>query len=94
MRAGVDVPPPFAQVLVVDTDGRRAGRSQLGPVVRISPRPGIAEPEVGQDVQGGGLGPTVDGRDPAQDVLLIRLGILDEHVEIASRPEGIADRVD
>ena len=49
---------------------------------------------MGQDVQRGRLGAAVDGRDPAEDVLLVGLGVLDEDVEVAARPEGVADRVE
>ena len=48
----------------------------------------------GRTCNGARLGPAVDGRDPAEDVFLVGLGILDEDVEVAARPEGVADRVE
>jgi hypothetical protein len=45
-------------------------------------------------VDGRGLRPAVDGRDAAEDVLLIGLGVLDEDVEIAALLERLPQRVD
>ncbi len=51
---------------------------------RVSrPRPRVAEPQGGQEVEGGGLGPAVRHRETDQDVLGRRLGVFHEDVEVA-----------
>ena len=48
---------------------------------------------MGEDVQFGRFGAAVVRRDPAEDVLLIRLGVLHDDVEITTGREGFAERV-
>ena len=48
-----------------------------------APRPGVAEPQLRQQVQRGGLGAVVGGRDDDADVLRPGLGVGDLHVEEA-----------
>ena len=53
----------------------------------VPPTPGVAEPQGGQRPACRFLGAAVHDRDTDQDVLLIRLGVLDEHVEVAALVE-------
>ena len=48
-----------------------------------APAPGVAEPEVGEDVQRRGVGASIVGLDLDAEVFRCRLGVLDEDVEIA-----------
>jgi hypothetical protein len=48
----------------------------------LSPRPGVPEPERGEDVEPGGLGPAIVDGDADQDVVRTFLGVLEEHVEV------------
>ena len=57
-------------------DGRFSAR-------RIGPGPGIAEPEVRQQVQFGGFRPAVDGLDANANIFRPGLGIFDEDIEVA-----------
>ena len=63
-----------------------AGDPGLRPVPLLAgaaPRPGVAEPERGEQVERRGRGAPVGDGDAHQDVLGSRLGVLDEHVEVA-----------
>ena len=76
---------------MLDPDAARAD-SELWAVRVMAPAPGIAEPGVRQDVQLGRLGPAVDCRDATEDVFLVGLGVIDEHVEVAALVQGVANR--
>ena len=61
----------------------RSGR-QTGLIRRVTfPRPGVAEPELRQDVQWSRIRPAVMGRDEEQDVRRPRFGVFDEHVKVS-----------
>ena len=69
--------------------GEGRGEGDLGRWARGSPpRPGIAEPERGEDVEPGCVGAAVGGGDPDGDLLRSALRILDDDVEIAAVVEG------
>ena len=80
--AGARVPPALADQVV-----RRVGHAgpdalDHSPLAVQPPRPRVAVPQMGQDVDRRGLGTAIDHRDVAEDVLGVRLGVLDEHVEV------------
>ena len=49
----------------------------------FAPGPGVAEPQLGQEVQRRRLGPAIDRPDLHQEVVRAAFGVLDEDVEIA-----------
>ena len=49
----------------------------------VTPRPRVAEPERRQQVQGRRVRTAVVGGDEHQDVVVRRLGVLDDHIEVA-----------
>ncbi len=65
-----------------------SGRPARGADRGVGPGPGVAEPEVGEDVQGGGGRAAVLGGDGHQDVGGGALGVLDGDVEVAILVEG------
>ena len=65
-----------ARPLAARAGGERRLRGPGGP------RPGVPEPERGQEVHGGRLRPAVPDADPDEDVLRRRLRVFDEHVEV------------
>ena len=74
----------LADELVVARAHRRrseGAQRRAGPV--LSPAPGVAEPEGGQDLHLGGFRAAVRHLDADAEVLHVRLRVLDEHVEIA-----------
>src|SRR5262249_33693080 len=75
-----------AGVVGDEAEGVGGGRSGLDDGARQrfgGPRPGVAEPEVRQDVQRRGVGAAVVRRDADADVLGAGLGVLDDDVEVA-----------
>ena len=56
---------------------------QLGPPVRISPRPRVAKPDRRQQANAGGFRAAVRDRDLDQNVFGVGFGIFDEHIEVA-----------
>ena len=62
--------------------GARGRLPERRPGRVAAPRPRVAEPEGGQDVERRRLRPAVRDRDLDQQVLGGRLGVLDEHVEV------------
>ncbi len=81
------VEPALPERLVLGLDGRElsGGRAIAQPRAArdVAPRPRVAIPERGQQVQYGRLGAAVDRRDADQHVLVRRLGVFDEDVEVA-----------
>ena len=81
------VEPALPERLVLDLDGRElpGGRAIAQPRAGrdVTPRPRVAVPKRRQQVQHGRFGTAVDRRDADQHVLVSRLGVLDEHVEVA-----------
>ena len=69
-------------------DGRAGPARQARPPGPVLPRPRVPEPERGQQVKRRRLGPAVGGRDPDQDVVGVRLRVLDGHVPVAALVEG------
>ena len=57
--------------------------SQLRLGSRVAPRPGVAEPDCGQEAQVRSLRPTIGDSDLDQNVFDIRLGIFHEDIEVA-----------
>jgi hypothetical protein len=83
-RSAVAVNPVTAQLLVVRLHGPvRRGR-QDRPVGPVLPRPGVAEPDLRQQVEGGGVRAAVVGRDLQEQVVRPGLGVLDKDVEVAT----------
>ncbi len=74
--------------------GRVAGvlgieRADLGAALApLGPGPGVAEPEVGQEVERGRVGAAVLGGDRHEHVARGALGVLDGDVEVAALGEG------
>src|SRR5215471_6712072 len=64
---------------------RRARYPGLRPVSFPGPAPGprVAEPQRRQQVQRGGVRSAVDGRDPDQNVVGLRLGVLRENIKVS-----------
>ena len=60
----------------------------------VPPRPGVAKPELRQDMQRGRLRTSIIGRDPAEDVVFAGLGVIDEDIKITPRGERVAQGVD
>src|SRR5262245_54854443 len=58
-------------------------RLQAGLLYSLFPRPGVATPDGGQQVQTGALGPTGGDGEAYQDVIWICFGILDKNIKIA-----------
>ena len=72
-----------------DRAGEGRGEGDLGRWERGGPpRPGVAEPERGEDVEPGCVGAAVGGGDPDGDLLRPAFRILDDDVEIAAVVEG------
>ena len=91
--SGTDVPPPLAEHRVVGTGF--AVRDLLNPVARpAAPRPGIAVPEMGEDVNGGRLGAAVVDADAAENVIRPRFRIFHEHVEVALLAKRVFYRIE
>src|SRR5437867_1848659 len=65
----------------VVTPGR--ANPQAGASAVVVPGPGVAEPERGQEMECGGVGPTICGGDTDQDVVSRSLGVFHDNVEIA-----------
>src|SRR5437867_2506184 len=55
----------------------------LAPLVRASPRPGVTEPERGQQMEDRRLGAPIGRGDPDEDVVGCGLRVLSGHVEVA-----------
>ena len=72
----------------------RSIASSIGAFGVETPRPGIAKPELRQDMQRGRIGTSIIGRDPAEYIVLAGLGVIDENIEITPRGEGTAEGVD
>ena len=83
LRGAVAVQPVFAEVGMrrLNDTRRRLPQRRLARV--LAPRPGVAEPQRRQDAQPGRLRPAIVDGDADQHVLRTRLGVLDEHVEVA-----------
>ena len=64
-------------------------------VVRVSPRPGVAEPQRGQHVQGGLVRPGVLDRDPHQQIPRAVLGVVDsdDPVTVLGEDPGVDELV-
>ena len=80
--------PCTATVLFVEASRKRRLRRPA------LPRPRVAVPQVREEVDRRRLRPPIRRDDPAEDVLLVDLRVLDLDVEIAARFERIAERVD
>src|SRR5262249_54239703 len=89
-----DIPPAFAEGWVGRVRRSRANRSYYRALHSGLPRPRVAIPEVGQDMDGRGIGAAVDGRDVAEHILGGLLRILHEHVKVAVRGERVAQGVE
>src|SRR5690349_1953821 len=61
--------------------------AHLRPWRSVTPAPGVPEPYCRQQMQGSGIGPTIDDRGSHQHVVHILFRILDEDVEIAALVE-------
>ncbi len=76
----------WAQLGMLGGDGKPASHlirlPQKGLDRRVPQPPSVPEPEVREDVQRGFLRAAVEGRDPDQQVIRRRLGILDKDVEV------------
>ena len=94
MGIDVEIPPALAQMPVLAAHDGRRDRLEHRACGVVPPRPGIAKPELRQDVQRGRLRTAIIGRDPAQDVVFAGLGVIDEDIKITPRREGIAQGVD
>ena len=86
LRRGVGAQHPLAQLRVrgarradsrLPVDGRQRRFGDL-----VAPRPGVAEPQRGEQMQGRGVRAAVMRRDQHQDVIGAGLGVLHDHVEI------------
>ncbi len=82
-RSRLGVEPEDAQLRVLGADRSRGRRQRRPRLARAPPRPGVAEPELRQQVERRRLGAAVVDGDPEEDVLRRRLGVLDEDVEVA-----------
>src|SRR5258706_556105 len=88
----VSVQVATSQLRVIDLDGDMLRHAQFRLVGPSVPTPGIAKPQLGQQVERGGLGSAVVRGDTHQDVFVAGLSVLDHHIEIPVVGEGL--RVD
>src|SRR5437016_2748553 len=63
--------------------GKAGGPSRDRAAEIFSPRPGIAKPELWQDMERGGFRAAIERGDANQDVFHVRFGIFDKDIEIA-----------
>jgi Na+-transporting methylmalonyl-CoA/oxaloacetate decarboxylase gamma subunit len=94
VRSLIGVPPAGPEVAMFEADPPGPVGGKLGPARVMAPGPGVAEPCVREDLEFRGLGAAIDGRDPAEDVLLAELGVLDGDVEVSARLEDPLQGVD
>ena len=94
VRLDVEIPPALAQVPVLAAYNGRPDGLEHGTFGMVAPRPGVAKPDLRQDVQRGRLGTAIIGGDPAEHVVLAALGVIDEDVEITPRGERLSQGVD
>src|SRR5215469_3419080 len=84
--AGAEQPAlAILPVLQLDaTAPRNAGSiSRHGTTQVLAPRPGIAKPELRQDVQLAGFRAAIHGCNANEDVFDVRLGVFDDEIEVA-----------
>ena len=94
MIGHIDKPPTVAQMPVASADrvdrlARRGDPFKLGTRPAIAPRPIVAIPDLGQQMDRRCGQTTVDGSDAAQNILLITFGIFDENIKVAPLLESI-----
>ena len=62
---------------------KAGGRSRNRAAQILAPGPGVAKPELREDVERSGFGPAIHSGDSNENVLDVGFGILDENIEIA-----------
>jgi len=71
-----------AQIGILES--KLGGHEERGAAIVASPRPGIAKPERGKNVDGGNFRATIRDIDADQNIFRCDLGILDDDIEIAA----------
>ena len=83
IRGAVTIEPVLAKLWVHGPNGAGSRFEQRRLVLAIAPRPRVAEPQCRQDTQPGRFRPAIVHGDLDEHVLRPRLGVFDEHVEVA-----------
>ena len=73
---------PLAELVMVDTDGAVVDRGHCGLRDIVAPRPRVAEPQRGEEVEGRGGGSPVVGSDQHEDVVRGLLRVFHDDVEV------------